>query len=85
VLYGSLIGGTLICVVLLYVPYLSTKVFKHKGGAWEWVMVACLLVAFMLVCETYKLIKRTFLPPLTTYVGDSKLGSVKVEAAKPMV
>eukprot|EP00193_Tetraselmis_chui_P002004 CAMPEP_0177759334 /NCGR_PEP_ID=MMETSP0491_2-20121128/4678_1 /TAXON_ID=63592 /ORGANISM="Tetraselmis chuii, Strain PLY429" /LENGTH=167 /DNA_ID=CAMNT_0019275159 /DNA_START=31 /DNA_END=534 /DNA_ORIENTATION=+ len=85
VLLGSLIGGTLICLLLLYVPYLSTKVFKHKGGAWEWAMVGCLSVAFMMVCEFYKLVKRTFLPPLTTYVADKKLDSITVEGAKPML
>jgi small-conductance mechanosensitive channel len=58
VLLGSFIGGTLICVVLLYVPYLSTK---HKGGAWEWAMVAVMVVVFMMICEFYKLVKRTFL------------------------
>jgi potassium/sodium efflux P-type ATPase len=85
VLLGSFIGGTLICVVLLYVPYLSTKVFKHKGGAWEWAMVAVMVVVFMIICEFYKLVKRTFLPPLTTYVHQNKLDSISVGQAKAMV
>eukprot|EP00873_Tetraselmis_striata_P040599 jgi/Tetstr1/460863/TSEL_006022.t1 len=81
VLFGSFIIGTLICVPLLYVPYLSTKVFKHYGGSWEWGMIAAMSVAFMALCEFYKLLKRCFMPALTTYTDKPEV-SIKVDGAK---
>jgi len=80
VLLGSLIIGTLVCVPLLYVPYLNTKVFKHRGGSWEWGMIAAMSVAFMMLCEFYKLVKRLTMPPLMNYVADSKV-DVQVDSA----
>ena len=75
--------GTLICIPILYVPYLSDKVFKHTGGTWEWGMIAGLSVGFMMLCEVYKFFKRLFLPPLTTYVSETASPvSIKVDKAK---
>eukprot|EP00873_Tetraselmis_striata_P019881 jgi/Tetstr1/440145/TSEL_028502.t1 len=78
ILFWSLIIGTIVCVPLLYVPYLSTKVFKHYGGTWEWGMIAAMCAVFMLICEVYKFVKRMVMSPLTTYVQESKV-DVKVE------
>ena len=80
VLLGSVVFGTLICIPILYIPYLSDKVFKHTGGTWEWGMIAGLSVGFMMLCEVYKFFKRVFLPPLTTYVSETASSvEIKVE------
>lgn len=46
----------------------SDEVFKHRGGTWEWAMVLGIGIIFMIFAEIYKLLKRTFLPPLVTHV-----------------
>ena len=79
VLLYSVIGGTLICIPILYIPYLNQKVFKHMGGTWEWGMIAVLCVVFMILCETYKFFKRQFLSPLeTSYAAEPRKIDVKV-------
>uniref|UniRef100_A0A0G4G0S9 Cation-transporting P-type ATPase N-terminal domain-containing protein n=1 Tax=Chromera velia CCMP2878 TaxID=1169474 RepID=A0A0G4G0S9_9ALVE len=81
VLWASVIGGTLLCVPLLYAPFINTKVFKHTGGSWEWGMVAAFSVVFMAFAEIYKAVKRATFPPLYTLVGAaaSKGGKITPE------
>jgi potassium/sodium efflux P-type ATPase len=71
VLLWSMIIGTIICVPILYIPVLNTKVFKHVGGSWEWGMTATICVVFMAGAEVYKCFKRLLLTPLkTAYAAD---------------
>jgi len=73
VLWMSVLFGTLLCVPLLYIPFISETVFKHVGGSWEWGLVAGMTVLFMAFCEIYKMIKRAFFPPLYKLVDATKV------------
>uniref|UniRef100_A0A0G4FY80 Cation-transporting P-type ATPase N-terminal domain-containing protein n=1 Tax=Chromera velia CCMP2878 TaxID=1169474 RepID=A0A0G4FY80_9ALVE len=83
VLWGSVLGGTVIAVIVLYVPFINDQVFKHLGGSWEWGMVAGLSIVFMAVCELYKALKRATFPPLTALVDESTMIPKVIPAPPP--
>uniref|UniRef100_A0A0G4FI86 Cation-transporting P-type ATPase N-terminal domain-containing protein n=1 Tax=Chromera velia CCMP2878 TaxID=1169474 RepID=A0A0G4FI86_9ALVE len=72
VLWASVVCGTLLCVPLLYAPFINDKVFKHLGGSWEWGLVLALSVVFMCLAEVYKAVKRATFPPLYKLVDSAK-------------
>ena len=57
-LWWSLIIGIVLTVVLIYLPFINEKVFKHSNISWEWGIVAVGVVVFHLLSELYKWIKR---------------------------
>lgn len=57
-LFYSLLGGVVITVVLIYLPFINESVFKHGNIGWEWGVVVAGVVVFHLMAEFYKFIKR---------------------------
>lgn len=57
-LFWSVVIGALSVFPAVYIPGLDTKVFKHKGITWEWVLPFGAVVIFVLGTETWKAIKR---------------------------
>jgi len=55
-------ASLLLCVPILYVPVLNTKVFRHQGRGYEWALAAVAMVIFFIGSEIYKTIKRKFFP-----------------------
>ena len=45
---------------ILYIPGLSTTVFKHKGISWEWAVVFIAAFLFILGVEFHKWCKRVY-------------------------
>jgi hypothetical protein len=45
---------------VVYIPFLNTKFFKHKGISWEWALSVGFTVVFVAGIEAWKLIKRRF-------------------------
>lgn len=62
VLAGSVFFGTLVCIPLIYVPWLNTEVFKHGPISWEWGLAAGVPIAFVALAEAWKWGKRRWLP-----------------------
>lgn len=75
VLLGSVIGGFLITLPLLYTPWLSTTVFKHSGLTWEWGLCLGLPIAFVLLSELYKFGKRRVLSEIVAEVDEVFAGA----------
>ena len=59
-LFWSIIGGIVTMFPILYIPGLSTVVFKHKGISWEWGIVFVESILFFLGIESWKLAKRVY-------------------------
>ncbi|KAI9470000.1 MAG: potassium/sodium efflux P-type ATPase [Benjaminiella poitrasii] len=59
-LYYSTLFGLVLLVIVLYVPGLNTKVFKHRPISWEWGMTVASIFLYILVAESYKWVKRRF-------------------------
>jgi P-type Na+/K+ transporter len=59
-LFFSVQVGLLSLFIVLYVPYLNTKVFKHSGITWEWVVVFLNTVLFFGGVELWKFGKRRY-------------------------
>ena len=60
-LFFTVIGGVCLTIPTLYIPTLNTAVFKHKPIDLEWVVVISALLAYVLLGELYKFIKRKML------------------------
>ncbi|KAI7899446.1 potassium/sodium efflux P-type ATPase [Cokeromyces recurvatus] len=59
-LYWSTLFGFILLIVVLYVPFLNTKVFRHKPITWEWGMTVASVILYIGIAESYKWIKRRF-------------------------
>jgi potassium/sodium efflux P-type ATPase len=59
-LFWSVILGGLSVFPVVYIPFLNTKFFKHKGISWEWALSVGFTVVFVAGIEAWKLIKRRF-------------------------
>lgn len=59
-LFWSVIGGFLATFPVIYIPYLNTIVFKHRGLTWEWGVVFSCVVMYVVLIEAWKAIKRRF-------------------------
>ena len=59
-LFWSVILGALSVFPIVYIPFLNTKFFKHKGISWEWALSVGFTVVFVAGMELWKLCKRTF-------------------------
>jgi Na+-exporting ATPase len=59
-LFFSVIIGGLSVFPVVYIPYLNTKFFKHKGITWEWAVAVGFLFVFVAGIEGWKFIKRQF-------------------------
>jgi Na+-exporting ATPase len=59
-LFWSIIGGIVTMFPILYIPELSTVVFKHTGITWEWGIVFVESVLFFAGIEAWKFAKRIY-------------------------
>lgn len=59
-LFWSVILGGLSVFPVVYIPFLNTKFFKHKGISWEWALSVGFTIIFVAGIEAWKFIKRRF-------------------------
>jgi P-type Na+/K+ transporter len=59
-LFWAIVGGVVTMFPILYIPGLSTVVFKHTGITWEWGIVFIESVLFFLGIEGWKFAKRVY-------------------------
>ena len=59
-LFWSVVIGGLSVFPVVYIPYLNTKFFKHKGITWEWALSVGFVFVFVAGIEAWKLAKRRF-------------------------
>lgn len=59
-LFWSVVAGFVMIFPIVYIPYLNTEVFKHKGLTWEWGVVAGCVIVYVALIETWKAMKRRF-------------------------
>jgi Na+-exporting ATPase len=59
-LFFSVLFGFVTLFPLIYIPVLSTTVFKHTGISWEWGIVFIAALLFFLGVEAWKWGKRVF-------------------------
>lgn len=57
-LFWSVVFGFVMIFPVVYIPYLNTEVFKHKGLTWEWGVVAGCVVMYIGLLEVWKAFKR---------------------------
>jgi magnesium-transporting ATPase (P-type) len=60
-LHASTLFGFAIMFVTLYVPVLNTHVFRHAPIDWEWGMVAASTLVYIILAESWKWLRRTWL------------------------
>jgi magnesium-transporting ATPase (P-type) len=53
-IFWSLIGGTGLAFVLMYVPYLADEVFKQNGGGVEWGLAVVAILIYFASAEAWK-------------------------------
>lgn len=56
----TLNAGFITIFPILYIPTLSTVVFKHKGISWEWAVVFIAAFLFVVGVELHKWCKRIY-------------------------
>lgn len=59
-LFWSVVIGALSVFPVVYIPYLNTRFFKHKGITWEWALAVGFTIVFVAGIELWKLTKRQF-------------------------
>ncbi|KAI9901088.1 hypothetical protein N3K66_002905 [Trichothecium roseum] len=59
-LFWSVVLGGLSVFPVVYIPYLNTDFFKHKGITWEWALSVGFVIVFIVGIEAWKWTKRTF-------------------------
>ncbi|CAG9976057.1 unnamed protein product [Clonostachys byssicola] len=59
-LFWSVIVGGLSVFPVVYIPYLNTDFFKHKGITWEWALAVGFTLVFVAGIEAWKFVKRQF-------------------------
>lgn len=59
-LFWSVVGGFVATFPIVYIPYLNTEVFKHRGLTWEWGVVAGAVATYIMLIEAWKAAKRHF-------------------------
>lgn len=64
-LFWAVVVAFLSVFPAIYIPYLNTDVFKHRGIDWEWALVVGFVVVFVVGVELWKMVKR-----LTGWFGD---------------
>jgi Na+-exporting ATPase len=59
-LFWSVVIGAMSVFPVVYIPYLNTRFFKHRGISWEWALCVGFTLVFVASIEMWKMIKRTF-------------------------
>jgi Na+-exporting ATPase len=59
-LFWSVVIGALSVFPVVYIPYLNTNFFKHRGITWEWALSIGFTLLFVAGMELWKFTKRTF-------------------------
>ena len=57
-LFWAVIIGAVSVFPAVYIPYLNTNVFKHKGITWEWAPAVLCVIIFVSGVEVWKAVKR---------------------------
>ncbi|ORY15986.1 sodium P-type ATPase-like protein [Clohesyomyces aquaticus] len=79
-LFWSIMAGFITIFPVLYIPVISTTVFKHKGISWEWGIVFIATILFFLGVETWKWAKRIYFRRIDYKKGTvGRRGSVDLE------
>jgi Na+-exporting ATPase len=69
-LFFSVIIGIVTLPLVLYVPIVNRKAFKHEGIKWEWIVVMIACVLFFGGVESWKWAKRVYFRRRTTQCRD---------------
>jgi P-type Na+/K+ transporter len=72
VLFFAVMLGLLTLPLVLYIPVINTKVFKHTGITWEWIVVVLASGFFFLGIEAWKWAKRIYFRQKHTMDTESK-------------
>ncbi len=56
----SFVIGTVLALGTVYIPALAQTLFKHAPITWEWAIIAVACVAYLILTDVYKLIKRYY-------------------------
>lgn len=59
-LFWAVVAGFLATFPVIYIPYVNTAVFKHRGLTWEWGVVAGCVLTYIGLVESWKAFKRRF-------------------------
>lgn len=59
-LFWSVVAGFVVTFPVIYIPYVNTTVFKHRGLTWEWGVVVGCVVVYIALVESWKAVKRRF-------------------------
>ncbi|KAG6102832.1 hypothetical protein E4U30_000019 [Claviceps sp. LM220 group G6] len=59
-LFWSVVAGFLATFLVIYIPTVNKRVFKHSGLTWEWAIVAGCVVTYVGLVELWKAVKRRF-------------------------
>ncbi|KAF2711311.1 sodium P-type ATPase-like protein [Pleomassaria siparia CBS 279.74] len=78
-LFWAIMAGFITIFPVLYIPVISTKVFKHKGISWEWGIVFIATMLFFVGIETWKWAKRIFFRKNDKKAG-ARRGSIDLES-----
>lgn len=71
---GSCIIGGLLFVPIVYIDVIAHNIFVHNRITWEWAVLGVAVVAFIILCELYKVLKNVFFPiPKVQIMDDSDL------------
>ena len=78
-LFWAVIIGALSVFPAVYIPYLNTSVFKHKGITWEWAPAILCVIVFVSGVEVWKAIKRR-----TGWFAEEETEGMKKSTPGPM-
>lgn len=59
-LFWSVVAGFLATFLVIYIPFVNKRVFKHSGLTWEWAIVVGCVVTYVGLVEMWKAVKRRF-------------------------
>lgn len=67
---GSCIIGALLFIPIVYIDVIAHNVFVHNRISWEWAVVGVAVIAFVALCELYKVLKNLIFPIPYVYAVD---------------
>eukprot|EP00796_Vickermania_ingenoplastis_P005278 gene5278-3783_t len=67
---GSCIIGGLLFVPIVYIDVIAHNIFVHNRITWEWAVLSIAVIAFLALCELYKILKNVLFPIPKVVIGD---------------
>ncbi|GET92721.1 calcium motive p-type ATPase, putative [Leishmania tarentolae] len=61
-IFGSCIFGGLLFVPIVYINAIAHDLFVHSMITWEWGVIVIGVIAFLAICEIYKVLKNLLFP-----------------------